>query len=292
MIDISFLNACSFTFDGVSSDSYDLITCWIDDKPDISTNGLSRTIESGTVNHVRLTTNNYGITFDNNIEFSLGIIKKDHSSFTRQESMAINNWLTGSTIPKLLSFNDKAIPSIHYYAVCTKIEDKIFNGHYGKKIIFQTNSPFGFMNRIEHKFIVSDSETFTIDNMADTITGIYYPDIILSSTADQDIVIENIGDHKSVTINLSGITANANGEKTVYINNRMMKILDGNNKEELIPFWKIGWNADYASYVSSIDKYSNKIYWFRLIQGQNTIKISGNCTITFVFEFPRKVGCL
>lgn len=292
MVDISFLNACTFTFDGVSSDSYNLIICWIDDKPDVSTNGLSRKIESGTVNHVRLITNNYGTTYDGNIKLSFGIIKKNHTPFTRQESMAINNWLTGSTIPKQLSFNDEAVPSIHYYAVCTQIEDKVWNDHYAKKIVFETNSPFGFMNQIERKFVINANETFKIENEADTITGIYYPDIEVSSATDDDIVIENISDGKSVTINLSKLPSNETGQKTVRINNRIMKILDVNSNEQLIPFWKVGWDTEYSSYVSSIDEYINKIYWFRLIRGENTIKVSGDCTINFVFEFPRKVGCL
>lgn len=292
LISISFLDACSFTFNGVNSESYNLEICWIDDKPDVSVNGLKRNIESGTVNHVRLTTNNYGVTFEDNIGFIFYIIKKDNSNFSRQESMTINNWLTGSTTPKLLYFNDETIPSIHYYAVCTEIEDKVLNGHYGKKVVFKTNSPFGFMTQIERKFEVTDSDEFTIDNLADTITGIYYPTILLSSSSDENIIIENISDHKSVTLNLAKITPDSNGMKNININNRIMKILDKNNNDELVPLWKIGFETDYSSYVSSFNEYISKFYWFRLIQGTNKIKITGNCTITFVFEFPRKVGCL
>lgn len=266
--------------------------CWIDDKPDISINGLKRNIESGTVNHVRLTTNNYGITFEDNIGFTFFIIKKDESDFTRQESMAINNWLTGSTVPRMLSFNDDIVPSIHYYAVCTAIEDTVVTGHCGKKITFKTNSPFGFMNKIERKFVVSESETFTVDNLADTITGLYYPDIIISAENNENIIIENMDDYKSVTVNLSELSPDSSGEKSVYINNRIMRIVDSNDNNKLIPFWKIGWDDKYSSYVSSIDEYINTIYWFRLLRGTNTIKVTGDCTITFVFEFPRKVGCL
>lgn len=258
----------------------------------MSVNGLKRNIESGTVNHVRLTTNNYGITFEDNIGFTFYIIKMDNSNFSRQESMAINNWLTGSTTPKLLYFNDEDIPSIHYYAVCTEIEDKVFNGHYGKRVVFKTNSPLGFMTPVERRFAVTGSDEFAIDNISDTITGVYYPTILLSSSSDEDIMIENISDHKSVTLNLSKITPDSDGIKNILIHNGTMKILDKNNNDELVPLWKIGFGTDYSSYVSSIDEYINKFYWLRLIRGANKIKISGNCTITFVFEFPRKVGCL
>lgn len=287
---MSFLDAKSFVFNGINSDSYNLEICWIDDKPNISTNGLTRNIESGNVNHVRLKTNNYGITYDGNIEFSFYIIKKDENAFTKQESISINNWLTDPLIPKLLYFNDDSIPSIHYYAVCTEIEDTFVNEHCGKKIVFKTNSPFGFMEKINKKISVNGEQTLKIHNLADTITGIYYPIIHIASTSINNIVIENISDNKSVTINLSGIESNDSGKKEIWIDSANMKVTDKN--KNLIPLWKLGWNDNYKSYVSSISDYIKKIYWFRLLRGINQIKVTGDCEIIFTFEFPRKVGCL
>lgn len=287
---MSFLDAKSFVFNGISSDSYNLMLCWIDDKPNITANGLKRTIESGTVNHVKLKTNNYGITYDGNIEFIFYIIKKDESDFSKQESVSINNWLTDPATHKLLYFNDESIPSVHYYAVCTEIEDKYINGHNGKKLVFKTNSPFGFMEPINKKLSVNGEQLLKIHNLADTITGIYYPTIQISTSSNNDIVIENINDRKSVTINLLKMDSSTSGKKEIWIDSSKMKITNKNG--DLIPLWKLGLDDDYKSYVSSIDDYIKKIYWFRLIRGINQIKITGNCEITFTFEFPRKVGCL
>lgn len=287
---MSFLDAKSFVYNGVSSDSYNLLLCWMDDKPNITMNGLKRNIEVGSLNNVRLKTNTYGITYDGNIEFTFYIIKKDGSNFSKQESISLNNWLTDPTTPKLLYFNDYSIPSVHYYAVCIEIEDKFINDHNGKKIVFQTNSPFGFMEPISKKISVSGEHIFKIHNLADTITGIYYPTIHITSYSNNDIIVENISDHKSMTINLSEMELNLSEKKEIWIDSAKMQVIDKN--KNLVPFWKLGWNDDYKSYVSSINDYIKKIYWLRLIRGINQIKVTGDCEITFTFEFPRKVGCL
>ena len=53
---MSFLDADSFIFDSQSSDSYNLMMCWINDTADISANGLRRTIDSGSaVSYTHLT---------------------------------------------------------------------------------------------------------------------------------------------------------------------------------------------------------------------------------------------
>lgn len=289
---MSFLDADSFIFDGQSSNSYNLMICWIDETPNISTNGLRRTIDSGTTNHVRLKTNNYGVNFENNIEFSFCVIKKDETPFTRLESLAVNRWLTGSTVPKPLYFNDNAIPSLHYYAVCTEIEDKVILEHQAKRLVFKTNSPFGFTDPAEKRFLVTGEEIFAVDNLADTVNGIFYPQILLSAQDTDTIVIENVSDQKSVTLALSSVPPDSLGKRTILIDSAQMKLLDVNNDNRLIPFHEVGWTTRYSSYVSSIDKYMETIYWFRLIRGTNTIKITGDCKITFIFEFPRKAGCL
>lgn len=289
---MSFLDADSFTFDGQSSDSYNLMMCWIDDTADVSANGLRRTIDSGQTNLVRLKTNNYGVTFDGNIEFSFCVIKKDETPFTRQESVSVNRWLTGSTVPRTLYFNDSAVPSLHYYAVCTAIEDKVILAHQAKKLVFKTNSPFGFTDPVEKRFLVAGEEIFSVDNLADTINGIFYPRILLSARGTDAIVIENMSDRKSVTFDLSSFPPDLSGNRSILVDSAQMKLLDVNGGSRLIPFHEVGWTTQYSSYVSSIDTYMESIYWFRLIQGTNTIKITGDCEVTFIFEFPRKAGCL
>ena len=289
---MSFLDADSFTFDGQNSDSYNLMMCWIDETANVSANGLRRSINSGETNHVRLKTNNYGVSFEGNIEFSFYVIKRDETPFTRQESMAVNRWLTGSSVPRALYFNDNAVPSLHYYAVCTEIEDKVILEHQAKKLVFKTNSPFGFTDPVEKRFLVAGGEVFSIDNLADTVSGIFYPRILLSARGTDAVVIENMSDHKSVTFRLGLVPPDDSGNRSILVDNAQMKLIDLNDGSRLIPFHEVGWTTQYSSYVSSNDTYMESIYWLRLIRGTNTIRITGDCEVTFIFEFPRKAGCL
>ena len=70
---------------------------------------------------------------------------------------------------------------------------------------------------------------------------------------------------------------------------RSMTVTD--NDGRLIPAGDLGWDTDYESAVRSGNKL-DYIYWIRLLQGMNTFEVSGACTLTIEYEFPRKAGCL
>lgn len=113
--------------------------------------------------------------------------------------------------------------------------------------------------------------------------------MIISATSPT-IVIENVTDKKSVTINTSNISAESDGAKYIKLDSYNMSATDKNNR--LIPLKKLGWDNAYKSYVSAINDYIANIYWVRFIKGINEIKITGNCIITIEYECPRKAGCL
>lgn len=266
---MSFIDACSFMYNGISSDNYGLRICWMDDAPDLSQNGLIRTINSSNVNRVRLTSNVYDVTYEANISFTFYIIKKDKTDITKDESITINDWLSAPTAPRPLYFNDATVPSVFYYAICTSIEDIVVNRHKGKKITFETNSPFGFMHRNEKKYAVQGEQDIVFNNLDNTENMFYYPVIRIDGSSD--VTVMNMTDGKSLQINLSG-------HNSVTVDCARMRIMD-NNTQKLVPLYSLGITDD-------------NLYWFRLAKGGNRIKITGNCTIVFVFEFPRKVGCL
>lgn len=288
---MSFINAHSFVFDGTGSDTFNLVICWINKEPDVSANGLKKTLQKGELNNARYISNVYGASVNENISFTFDIAKIDFSPFTKEESIEINAWLTGANTPRLLHFNDYDVPSIDYYAVCTSIDDIIINGRNAKTVTFETNAPFGFMSEITKKCIVEGSAAITIENLSDTMDGIYYPEIKLITK--NAVTIENNTEHKSVTITPSEIAKDKDGNYILSINNRTQVISDKNGN--LIPFNKFGWGPDYKSKITSAgetDQYIDYIYWFRLVKGVNNISIYGDCTIEFKYKFPRKVGCV
>ncbi len=286
---LSFLTATSFVFNGENSDDYNLTIAWIG-SPDIDTseNGLNLSLEK-TRNKLNNTTNTYGIQSEN-IVINFSITKKDFKEIARLESIQINEWLTSSPTPKYLAFNDGDSYPLHYYAVCTQIEDVIVGGKLvGKKLRFETNSPFAFSKKVEKKFDVINSHIIRINNTSNAINNIIYPKIIISATSST-VVIENVTDKKSVTINTNDIPSESDGVKYIKLNSYNMSATDENNR--LIPIYKLGWNNTYKSFISAINDYMTNVYWLRFIKGMNEIKITGNCKITIEYEFPRKAGCL
>lgn len=286
---MSFLTAQGFVFNNQNSDDYNLTIAWIGSPDiDISENGLIFSLEK-TKNKSNNTTNTYGIQSEN-IVINFSVTKKDFTEITRLESIQINEWLTSSPTPKYLAFNDDDSYPLHYYAVCTQIEDVIIGGRLvGKNLRFETNSPFAFSKKVEKKIDVINSHVIHINNTSNSNNNIIYPKMIISATSPT-IVIENVTDKKSVTVSTSNISVESDGTKYIKLDSYNMSVTDKNNR--LIPLNKLGWDGSYKSYVSAINDYMTNIYWVRFIKGMNEIKITGSCKIIIEYEFPRKAGCL
>ena len=286
---LSFLTAKSFVYNGKNSDDYNLIIAWINSSDiNISENGLNMSLEK-TNNKLNNTSNTYGVQSEN-IVIYFSIVKKDYTEITRLESIQINEWLSSSSTFKILAFNDDDSYPLHYYAVCTQIEDVIVGGKlFGKELKFETNSPFAFSKKVEKKYDIVSSHVFYINNTSNANNNIIYPKIILETTSPT-IVIENTLDKKSVTISTNDIPFESNGSKYINMNSCNMSVTDKNDR--LIPAYKLGWNNTYKSYVSATNNYISTIYWVRFIKGLNQLKITGSCKIIIEYEFPRKAGCL
>lgn len=286
---MSLLNSCSFIFNGINSMDYGVIISWINSTIDVASNGLNRQIRKS-IKANRTKENIYEVETTDPIAFTMCVVKPTGAEISRQESIKINQWLTFSSLPQILKFNDPDSYDLHYYAICTNIKDIVIGGHLvGKEIKFETNSSYAFSKWQEKIFDVVDSFIFSLSNSSDTHNGIYYP-IISIMTQSDTIIIENITDKRSVTIDTKHIQQNEDGYRTIILNSGDMKVLDKDKK--LIPANKLGWDETYSSYVSSIDKYINSIYWPRLLNGINEIKITGTCIFKISYEFPRKAGCL
>lgn len=287
---MSFITAHSFIFNKKNSADFGVTIGWIDSNADVSTNGLTRELKKTACTNK---TKSYVYSAENTepISFHFSIVKADGGELTRPESIKINRWLTSSSSPQLLKFNDCDAYPLHYYAVCTQVNDIMSGGRLiGKELTFETNSSFAFSDKEKKTFIITETDNcFFLNNSADTDNGIYYPAVTISTKSDK-VVIENVTDQKSVTISMQTIKADVDGNKVLTLYSENMTVTD--NSGQLIPADQLGWNETYTSYVSSIDDFMDNIYWPRLLQGMNEWKVSGACTLTIEYEFPRKAGCL
>ena len=272
-------DAKSFIFNGKSSDDYDIMICFFD-APEYNT-GLQRETLHSERSIARNKTKYYGSKYSNGIEFKFSITKKCIGEFTEEESTIINEWLTGNDTPTLLHFNSCNSIFVNYYAVCVNIEDRIINGRNAKTLTFETNSPFAYSNVCTKTLEVNGEINTTI--FSNSCERYYYPIIKIYPKSASDIIIENMTDNNSMTINPSNYT---NG---IIIDSENCRVTDINNN--LISVDLIGWSNDYSSVLSDGSSI-NSIYFPRLLRGINKFKITGNCKVEFVLEFPRKVGSI
>lgn len=287
---MSFITSDFFIFNGINSADYGImIACLDSSDTDVSINGLSREIKkTAPKNKLRHTI--YGAENTDVITFSFNIVKADGTEFTRSESININRWLTSSPLPQKLQFIDNDPCPLHYYAICSQIKDYVYGGKLiGKELLFETDSPFAFSDKAEKIYKIPESKTFFLYNCADTYNDTYYP-VITLLTASDSVVIENITDRKSVTINTVRLNPDESGNKTVKLDSGKLTVSGQDNR--LIPADRLGWNEKYRSYVSSLDDYIDFIYWPRLLKGLNEIKVTGSCSLKIEYEYPRKAGCL
>ena len=287
---MSIITSDSFLFNGINSRDYGIMIAGLDSSDtDVSVNGLNREIrKNADKNKLRHTI--YGAEHTDVITFSFSIVKADGTEFTRSESIKINGWLTSSALPQKLQFIDSDPCPLHYYAICRQIKDYVYGGKLiGKELQFETDSPFAFSDKTEKIYEIPESTTFGLYNYADTYNNVYYPVITLVTSSDS-VIIENITDRKSVTINTVRLHPDGFGNKTVRLDSEKLTVSGQDNR--LIPADRLGWNAKYRSYVSSLDGYIDFIYWPRLLKGLNEIKVTGSCSLKIEYEYPRKAGCL
>lgn len=286
---MSFITAYSFIYNGINSIDYNVIISWLNSSDtDTTTNGLNREIKK-TTNRNRLKSNIYGTENADNIIFNFSIFKINGEEITRTESININEWLTSSSLPQLLKFNDCDSYPLHYYAICTYIKDIVVGGKLiGKELTFETNSSFAFSEKREKIFNYKGSDKYYDFSLNNSSGSLYYPIVSITTSPSSSVIIENITDKRSVKINIPDVGLE---ETNIIINSEKMTILDNNGI--LVPANDLGWNDTYKSYVSCIDKYITNIYWVRLLKGINNFKIktSNNCTFKIIYEYPRKAGC-
>ena len=75
---------------------------------------------------------------------------------------------------------------------------------------------------------------------------------------------------------------------TIILDTKKMTVTRTSNGE-LIPAYRLGWDSSYSSSLSDGTSVSH-IYWLRLLEGNNKIKITGDCIVKIKTKYPRKVG--
>ena len=312
----------SFMYNGRSSEEFGLrmIGFRVIDIP----LNLKRNTSISEMNRYRHRVNMYGINYDSVLGFTIQLMKdpcvdgiqRDQSEFrfTRQEVRQIAAWLTSPISPRLFHMYDypktKTVESTvdeeieaqydeetgdliegtgitvqrtvytevddseaeyDYMGVFTDVTptDNYFNC---LECTFECNTPYALSPL--QSFTITDGEG-TIPNPSDEYEDYVYPLITITPTSSElgayDIRLINESDgNRSITLK------NMKPADTVTMD--CQKLTVTNISGSLMSFEDL--NIDVVDYI----------YWFRLVHGNNDIKIVGDAAVTFTFRYPVKVG--
>lgn len=265
----------NFEFNGKSSDEFGVVLASIGET-DTYEMGLGRSIIKGDMNKYRSQIHHLGTKYSNVLSFDFTIIKNpcDQNNqtdmlFSRDEIRKLNAWLTGPEMPKLLHFNDSD-EYIAYFGIITDVKnDALGDKIYALTYTVTCDSPFGYSDLINTTINCPSSTTTTITNSSDDINHPIYPVITITPNVTGSIVITNNTDDGS------SITISAKKGLKITINCQLQMFYDDIG---LLDLDDIGLSDESDIYIP------------RLLYGDNSITIDGNCSVTFTYRYPKKVG--
>lgn len=260
----------SFTYDGKSTDTIvdkPLSIVQFDNITDID--GFTREIIKGDKTLTRQEANHYGSMYSDDMTYDFYLVKNDGSPFTDEEQRKVNKWLTSPRLPKSLNANCDDGDQVIYKGIFTNIGWKMITGHWdGVKCSFTCDVPFAWKT-FSKTYSITNSLTTSINIPSDDSEYEVYPKITIKSTTRQTIIITNTTDNN----NKMTISLNPNLPAKIDCKNC---IISDATSSGVIDFEDLGWSD------------ATNIYWMKLFDGDNSLKITGSCELTIEFEYPVK----
>lgn len=264
---MEYIDAIDFTFNGKNSKSdFGYIIVSFDKSSGFSEPDIAQSLD--------VTKENVGnnpkaklieLSYEDVLQPCFGLMKCDGEAFTKEEIRNIHKWLMVNEYTTLL-INNSLCNNVHFNAITTNIEIKKINGGVvGVAVTFECDSPYGY-ETASTSYTISGNKTFILNNTSDGFLNneIYIkPYIKIKKEDSGDFTIQNITLNQTTVLNLL-------------------------NQEEIIMDCE---NMVLSSSISNRNLYSkfNRV-WVSLALGNNSIKVTGNGTITVSYDVARKVG--
>lgn len=253
----------SFVFNGESSADHDLLMVSFDDNDD--TKVYSKELIKDDPTMYRPSIVYRGCRYSSPIQFKIDVCKPMGEHFTIDEYKALMRWFSADE-PKKIYFTNPANPiyaNVHFYGQFTDIGRFDHNGEVaGLKMVFETTTPYGFSSDEPITITSETLATQIVQNTSDENKE-YYPVVKIKSLDNQIISITNTSD----------------GNRTTTL--RMVT-----DQTIVLDFYS-GICEDTTG-VFTLDDFN--LVWVRLIPGENSLSVIGNCIVTIDCEFPRLVG--
>ena len=318
------INRC--VYNGFSSKDFDLLcdVAFDSDSGETSTYLSREAIASENYKGDFKRVHNY--KYDDVFAPQITFIKEDFGNFSLEEQRKVLRWLTSKNTASFLTvyYDDSEVITYEILGGFTEIETyKLANGRtVGIIATFESVSPYVFSNlKTITKNVSNPSDnTITIDINSDEPESFLYPKIIVQQDYITSVVeighaitdsnknelilntvyhyeeggryywIDTNGVLHNENSNTSGINTTSVVIKNIHQGQEYSSIVTNNIKNERVII-------DGANKIISSSRTNNRIFgndfswdWIPLVQGENTITVIGNCTVTIEYREPIKCG--
>lgn len=272
------VQASDFTYNGVSlSDiSTDIILVSFDTSAvDNDVQFVTSAVDRSEIIYNNPITNVYAKTADDVLKFSITFARADGRMLTRSEVQELTSWLLAPKTARVAHFSPHLSDSLDDYAVYENIEyiGLFTNAYYhemgqsrkmGISFDFENISPYAFSEKKTFT-VPSGSGTRNVAIEVESVTGeLIHPTITITPTANGTVTINNISDTSRDSFNIR-----VNSGQNVTVMNGVVVLADGS-----------------AYGFDNLDNFNFPV----LVDGINTISISGDCAIDFEYREFINVG--
>jgi hypothetical protein len=259
------IQTCDFVFNGESNSEHGVLLCKFSDESSSSSNDETATITTSKT-YASDIFHLVNVDYEEPLKFSITLCKADGTYFTSDEQRENKKWLCRTDGYHWLHVDQEDMYDIRYNALISFAEMKDIGGkNGGMKFNVQCSSPFSYsFDKTIIKTCSNNTLDFNLYNDSDFSGAdkIIYPNIKIVSNISGDIQISN-----TTTGDIMKFTNCSIGE-TITLSDA--EIPSTTSDRVIIDSWNYG----------SIG----------LIDGINSITINGNCTVTFTYSCPRRVG--
>jgi hypothetical protein len=324
---INLINPHKISWNGYTNIDYDTRTCLSFDSDNGSTNAFlgREAVVSESYNGARKIPHSY--KWSEVLSPTITFIKEDFKDFNLEETRKFLKWITGNPGTGVLSIysDESEAPEYEMIGNFINVEQyKLANGRcVGFVVHFESIQPFALSPIRTITKTVDNPAEFIINVETDEPKSAIYPKVTI--TEGSSFVVkadESLG--KQFQINSSNIPYDYVPGTVYAYNNKWWYVDDSGvmHGEAVKPEWsttsvvmqnlttktetRVGMNVpgeiitlDGANRIVSSSLSTNRVFgnnfnwqWLPLVEGENKIKVIGNCTITIEYREIIKVGDL
>ena len=215
----------------------------------------------------------YGRSFETPLEFQLifgldPLMLKMDEHLDRFEMNAIAEWLTGHQEYKWLEIEQPDLQMVRYRCVITELTPIQLSWlPWAFTARVTCDSPYGYRFPEKYQYTCTGNTNINLISRS-TINRLYYPKVQIELNGSNTISLVNQSCNNQ-ELKFSGLPQSY--FLTITVDNELCKI-----------------DSSDPAY-SNLYQYCN-FNWFPLKRGMNKIKVTGNCVLTFICEFPVNYG--